>query len=121
MLIPLICKQCGGKLEVEQSLVFESGDTVTVLSDQTFTCAQCGTKYLPGEKVKRALGNSSINISGGVNNTNIVIGTGNIISNSPIPTNLKDGQENKRPVNLQSEIKASKQQPPKKWWQFWKM
>ncbi|MBI5297328.1 MAG: hypothetical protein HY869_17760 [Chloroflexi bacterium] len=91
MLIPLICKQCGGKLEVEQSQVFESGDTILVLADQTFTCPHCGTKYLPGEKVKRGPGKVVISIGGSVSGSNIVIGNGNVVSKAP-----------------------------KKWWQFWK-
>lgn len=91
MLIPLICKQCGGKLEVEPSQVFESGDTILVLADQTFTCPQCGTKYLPGEKVKRSPGKVVISIGGSVKGSNIVIGNGNVVSKAP-----------------------------KKWWQFWK-
>ena len=91
MLIPLICKQCGGKLEVEKSRVFESGDTVIVLSDQTFNCPHCGTKYLPGEKIKHFPGEVVISIGGNINGSNIVTGNGNVVNRNP-----------------------------KKWWQFWK-
>lgn len=91
MLIPLTCKKCGGKLEVEKSQVFESGDTVVVLSDQAFNCPHCGTKYLAGETIKHAQGKVVVSIGGSVNGTNIVIGNGNVVSKNP-----------------------------KKWWQFWK-
>lgn len=83
MLIPLICKQCGGKLEVEQSQVFESGETVIILSDQTFKCPHCGTKYLPGEQLKRAPGNVAISIGGNANGANIIIGNGNVVNRNP--------------------------------------
>ena len=91
MLTPLICKKCGGKLEVEKSQVFESGDTAVVLSGQTFSCPHCGTKYVPGEKMKYAPGKAVISIGGNVNGANIIIGSGNVINKNP-----------------------------KKWWQFWK-
>lgn len=91
MLIPLVCTTCGGKLDVEKSQVFESGDTVVVLSDQMLSCPHCGTKYLPGEKIKHAAGKVVISIGGSVNGSNIIIGNGNVITKNP-----------------------------KKWWQFWK-
>jgi len=82
MLVPLICKKCGGKLNVEKSQVFESGDTVIVLSGQTFDCPHCGTKYLPGEKIKPASGNVSITIDGD-STGDIIIGSGNVINKEP--------------------------------------
>lgn len=91
MLIPLICKQCGGTLEVEKSQVFEAGGTVVVLSDQTFSCPHCGAKYAPGEKIDQAGRKVAISIKGSVSGSNIVIGSGNVVSEAP-----------------------------KEWWQFWK-
>lgn len=79
MLIPLICNQCGGKLEVEQKWVLESDDTVIVLSEQTFTCPHCNTKHLPGETLKRLPEKTAITIAGNVSGSNIVIGNGNVI------------------------------------------
>jgi transcription elongation factor Elf1 len=105
MLIPLVCTKCGGKLEVENSQVFESGDTVIVLADQTFKCPHCGTKYLPGEKIKHVSGATVISISGSVTASNIIIGNGTVINKSPNPASFKESQDAK---------------PPKKWWQFWK-
>jgi len=93
MLIPLICKQCGGKLEIEQAQVHEAGEAIIVSSDQMFTCPQCGTKYLPGEKVKRAPGNPSIVINGNFNSGTIVIGTGNVISKGPVPVSSHESQQ----------------------------
>ena len=122
MLIPLICRQCGGKLEVEQSHVYEAGDTVIVLSNQTFNCPHCGTKYLPGEKIKHASEQIVISIGGESVGSTIIIGNGNVINNSPGPTGSKEGQETKQySANLQSGMKEEKKKPPKKWWQFWKM
>jgi hypothetical protein len=118
MLIPLVCNQCGGKLEVEKSQVFESGDTVIVLSDQTFKCLHCGTNYLPGEKIKHFQGNVAMFI-GGVNNGNVVIGNGNIINKGLNPathaTRVNSAHQD-HPIELQVETK-----PLKKWWQFWRM
>lgn len=91
MLIPLVCTKCGGKLEVEKSQVFESGDTVVVLSAQTLNCPHCGTKYLPGEKIKHTPGKVAISIGGNAIASNILIGNGNAVNRNP-----------------------------KKWWQFWK-
>ena len=84
MLIPLVCANCGGKLEVEKSQVIESGDFVVVSSDQTFKCPQCGTRYLPGEKINHASGKptvsiGSISIGGQVTNSAFVIGNGMVV------------------------------------------
>ena len=108
MLIPLICKKCGGKLEVEKSQVFESGDTVIVLSDQTFSCPHCGTKYLPGEKIKHAAGNASIFVSGNVSGANIVIGSGNVFNKSSSPESPKESPETKQnSTTMESEEEKS--------------
>lgn len=116
MLIPLICKQCGGKLEVEPSQVHESGDTLIVLSDQTFTCPQCGTKYVPGEKVTRAARTPSIVIGGDFKGGTIVIGTGNVISKSPTPAQSQESQQ----TTQSAPENGTRQKTSKKWWQFWK-
>ncbi|SRR6266498_1715900 len=125
MLIPLVCKQCGGKLEVEKSQVFESGDIVIVVNDQTFTCPHCGMKYLPGEKIKHAPGISigAISIGGHATNSTIVVGNGMVVNKSPSPASPKESEETKQhhPTNMQPETKAEKQKSPKKWWQFWEM
>lgn len=113
MLIPLICKQCGGKLEVEQAQVFESGGTTVVSSSQTFTCPQCGTKYLPGETVQRAPEKLSVVINGNFNSGTIVIGSGNVISKGPAPTPAQQPTQS-APEN------GTRQKESKKWWQFWK-
>lgn len=113
MLIPLICSQCGGKLEVENSQVFESGDTMVVLAGQTFKCPHCGTKYLPGEKISHATEKGGIFIGGGVSGSTIVIGNGLVVNYSPeIPEDDEETEEHDS-ENPQAE-------PPKKWWQFWK-
>ena len=116
MLIPLICKQCGGKLELEQSQVVESGDTVIVLNDQTFNCPYCGVKYLPGEKIRRypsiSIGSVS-NVSG-----SITISGGNLIVNNnsePITPSKIHTTPQFQSSKPQREVK-----PQKKWWEFWK-
>ena len=116
MLIPLICKQCGGKLELEQSQVIESGDTVIVLNDQTFKCPHCGVKYLPGEKIRRypsiSIGSMS-NVSGSIN----ITGGNLIVNNNSEPITPPK-------INASKQFQSSKQQtevkPQKKWWEFWK-
>jgi hypothetical protein len=99
MLVPLVCTQCGGKLEVETSQVFESGDIFIVASDQTFKCIHCETKYVSGEKIKRFVEPLIISINGGMNGGNIIIGSGNIfsthISKSPITDNEEEKISNK--------------------------
>ena len=107
MLIPLICKQCGGKLEVDEAKVLISGDSFIVLPNQSFECQHCGTKYLSDDANKSvhvsgggiAIGAISI---GGELKGNIVIGTGI----SPIGTNATSGSKTKNQT--------------KKWWEFWK-
>jgi hypothetical protein len=124
MLTPLVCTQCGGKLDVEKSQVFESGDFVIVSSDQTFKCPHCGMKYLPGEKINHASEKSAISISigGKMTNSAIVIGNGLVVNKSPDSEKVEDNQKIKQnhSANLQPEIKAAEQKPRKNWWQFWK-
>ena len=104
MLIPLICKQCGGKLEVEEAKVLISGDSFIVLPDQKFECPHCGTMYISDDPSKyvHATG-GSIAIGGlkfdGDIKGNFVIGTSTVGSNSSTPSVKK---------------------PTKKWWEFWK-
>jgi hypothetical protein len=103
MLIPLICNQCGGKLEVEDIKVSISGDSFIVMPDQQFECPHCGTKYVSDNTSKHvhgsggsvAIGNLSF---GGDIKGDIVIGTAVVNSNSS------------------SSVKKQK----KKWWEFWK-
>jgi hypothetical protein len=98
MLIPLICSQCGSKLEVEDTKVSIAGDTVIVLPEQKFECSHCGTKYISGDRNKYAPG-SGISVGsftvGGAVTGNIVIGNGVVSATGT-----------KKPV--------------KKWWEFWK-
>ena len=102
MLIPLICKQCGGKLEVEDTQVSVSGDTVMVLPNHKFECPHCGTRYISGDTNKYApardgsVSIGSLSIGGDVRG-NFVIG--NAVGTNPL-----------------SETK----QQTKKWWEFWK-
>lgn len=122
MLIPLICTQCGGTLDVEKSQVFESGDFVIVSSDQTFKCPNCGMKYLPGEKINHASekpvsSHGPIIIGGRVTNSAIIIGNGVVFNH---PTGSEEDEDDQYSANPQPEIKATEQKPPKKWWQFWK-
>ena len=103
MFVPLICNQCGGKLEVEESRVSISGDTITALPDQKIECPHCGTRYISGDKGKRLFVNNggisigSISIGGEVNGK-IVIG------------NAATG------ANPSSRTKKQ----TKKWWEIWK-
>jgi hypothetical protein len=119
MLIPLICKQCGGKLEVEQSQVIESGDIVIVLNDQTFNCPHCGVKYLSGEKIRHlpSVSIGSISIGGDVNSSIIIGGGGMVVNNKPQPATPPE-------IYVTQQFQSSKPQtvvkPPKKWWEFWK-
>ena len=53
-LIPLICTQCGAKLEREDAGLFVADSTVIVLSSGGFVCEHCGTKFAPGDEVKMA-------------------------------------------------------------------
>jgi YgiT-type zinc finger domain-containing protein len=104
MLIPLICNQCGGKLEVEDTKVLISGDSFIVLPDQKFECPHCGTKYVSGNTSKQvyatgggiAIGGIAI---GGEFKGSIVIGNG---------------------VNPETSFSSKTQKQPKKWWEFWK-
>jgi YgiT-type zinc finger domain-containing protein len=119
MLIPLICKQCGGKLEVEKSQVFESGNAIVVLNDHMFKCPHCGVEYLPGEEIKH-FPSKSTNISiNGDSIGDIVIGYGNVINKSSnpatYPTRVNDAQQDHPAIKSQIETK-----PSRKWWQFWK-
>ena len=82
MLIPLVCTQCGGKLEVDQTSVFESGNIFIVSSDQMLTCPHCETKYISGEKINRFVEKITISINGDLNGGNIIIGNGVIINNN---------------------------------------
>jgi len=52
-LVPLICSQCGGKLEVAQSQVAVEGESVKVLPDQAFRCPYCETEYVAGHFIAR--------------------------------------------------------------------
>ena len=105
MLIPLICNQCGGRLEVDDTKVLISDDSFIVLSGQQFECPHCGTKYVSDDASKNihvngggiAIGNLSF---GGDVEGNIVIGNGNVISNSRPPSH--------------------DDKPKKKWWDFWR-
>lgn len=84
MLIPLICTQCGAKLEVERSQVVEAGDSLIVLAGGTFQCSHCGMKYLPGEKINNSPDRGVISIQGNVTNSNIIIGSATVIDNRPL-------------------------------------
>jgi len=103
MLIPLICKQCGGKLEVEDTKISVFGESFIVLPNQNFECAHCGTKYMPGETSKYVLASGggvaigSLSFGGEVKG-NIVIGNAVVGANSS--SNTKE--------------------QTKKWWEFWK-
>jgi hypothetical protein len=122
MLIPLVCNQCGGKLEVENSQVLESGDAVIILSDQTFKCPHCGIKYLPGEKIRHSSEKVVISIGGNANGATIIIGSGSAVNKNPGSTVPKGSQETKEYhfANPQAKINAGWQKPSKKWWRFWK-
>lgn len=104
MLIPLICAQCGGTLQVENSQVSQTGDAIIVLTGQTFKCPQCGTQHLQGEEMKPAPEKASILINGNLSG-NIIIGSGNTFSPPPGPAN---------------QVSNTPPKPSKKWWQFWK-
>ena len=95
MLIPLVCTQCGGKLEVENTQVFESGDTIIVSSGQTFKCPHCETQYVSGEKIKHFPEKPVISIGGRVTGSNIIAGNGIVFNNNPNPKIPKDDQEKK--------------------------
>jgi hypothetical protein len=116
MLISLICEQCSGKLEIEQSQVVESDDSVILLNDQTFTCPYCGVKYLPGEEVRRyptiTVG-SMANISGSIN----ISGGDLIVNNNSKPIT---SPRIHAPQQFQSGKPQREGKPPKKWWEFWK-
>jgi len=118
MLIPLVCTQCGGKLEVDQSQVIESEGTFIVLSGQMLSCPQCGTKYLPGEQVKQfpekvAVSTSGIYIGGSVTASTIIAGEKIITDDDAHHSYLKDSKEQREKIE-----KFPKEN--KKWWQFWK-
>ena len=116
MLIPLICKQCNGKLELEQSQVVETGDAGLVLNDQAFKCPYCGVKYLPGEKIRRypsiSVGSMS-NVSGSIN----ISGGDLIVNNKSEPITPKKTHATQQ---FQSNQPQREVKPQKKWWEFWK-
>ena len=102
MFIPLICSQCGGKLEVEDTKVLISGDSFIVLPNQQFECPHCGTKYVSDDTSKH------IHASGG----SVAIGNlsfGEIKGDFVIGTTV---------VGSHSSSSVKKQK--KKWWEFWK-
>ncbi len=106
MLIPLICKQCGGKLEVEDTKISLLGENFIVLPNQNFECPHCGTEYVADDA------NKPVYASDG----GIAIGSfkidGDITGNIVIGSGFNPGA---------SSIKASEtQKPAKKWWEFWK-
>ena len=70
MLIPLVCTQCGGKLEAEKTQVIESGNMFIVLSGQTLKCPHCETKFVSGDKIKRFSEQPVISIGGRVTGSN---------------------------------------------------
>jgi hypothetical protein len=113
MLIPLVCTQCGGKLEVENSQVFGAGDTVIVLNDQTFKCPHCGVKYLPGEKIKSGPPKKAVVTIAGNLNGNIVIGDGNVLNQGLRPPELTD--EIPQPRNPTSNSQAAPQSGRVRW------
>jgi YgiT-type zinc finger domain-containing protein len=103
MLIPLICKQCGGRLEVEDAKVSISGESFIVLPDQKFECPHCGMKYFSDNASRPVYANN-----GGVAVGNISIGgeiKGNIV--------IGNGTVSAKPS-------SSVKKPTKKWWELWK-
>ncbi len=122
MLIPLVCTQCSGKLEINKSQVIESHDTVIVLDNQTFKCPHCGMEYLPGEKIKHFPQKPVISIGGSVTGSTIIVGNGLVVNNNPNSASPKETQElnQHHSVNPQLVIKTEEHKPSKKWWQFWK-
>jgi hypothetical protein len=106
MLIPLVCTQCGGKLEVENFQVLQSGDSFIVLDNQTFKCPHCDTRYLPGEEIRQRPDKTVITMSGDFNGSTIHIGSTLVTDKGSGLTSSKESQEIRN--------------PPKKWWHFWK-
>jgi predicted RNA-binding Zn-ribbon protein involved in translation (DUF1610 family) len=126
MLIPLVCTQCGGKLEVEKTQVVESGDFVIVSSEQTFKCPHCGMKYLPGEKLNHISQQPNISIGsffvGGSIDGSVVIGNGLVVAQKPHAASPEENQKANTPdpIDPQSKSSTEKRNAPKKAWQFWK-
>ncbi len=128
MLIPLICKQCGGKLEVEDTKISLLGESFIVLPNQNFECPHCGTKYASdntGTQVYATGGSiafGSINISEDFYG-DIVIGGGVSPDTTPIKTD-KSSFESSHVVIEHEVISATPsletKQQTKKWWEFWK-
>ena len=118
MLIPLICKQCGGRLEVEHSQVIESGDTVIVLNDQTFKCPHCGVQYLSGEKIRHlpSVSVGSISVGGNVSGP-IIIGNGMVVNRTPQQATHSETHPPQQPQSNNPQIEVKTQ---RKWWEFWK-
>jgi hypothetical protein len=81
MLIPLLCNQCGARLEIENTQVSISEDTVVVLPGQQFKCSHCETVYLPGDKSKHAPNGSAVFKVEGNFSGNIIIGASNSVIN----------------------------------------
>lgn len=104
MLIPLICNQCGGKLEVEDTKVIISGESFIVLPDQQFECPHCGTKYVSDDTSKHVHATS-----GGIAIGNLSFG-GDIKGNFVIGTTVVGPNSSSSSVKKQT----------KKWWEFWK-
>lgn len=105
MLIPLICKQCGGKLEIEESRIIKSDDMFIVLNGEIFKCPHCGVNHLQGEKLKQMAPASvgQIYISGSINGGSFVIGNNNVVvhplskpatsPDKPLPSELSESKE----------------------------
>ena len=125
MLIPLICNQCGGKLEVEDSRVSISGNTITALTDQNIECPHCGTRYISGEmnRLIYATGGSIAigNISFGEVNGNVVIRSGVSPDSSSVKSDESTSSDHSvvgNEVKVVTPLSTKKQ--TKKWWEFWK-
>ena len=118
MLIPLICKQCGGKLEVEDTKVLVSGDSFIVLNNQQFECPHCGTKYVSDDR------NTSATVSGG----GIAIGNlsfggdikGDFVIGSSVIHHNSSTSPQKSKAAIDNNSSPNPQKPIRKWWEFWK-
>lgn len=87
-MIALICKQCGGKLEVtDESKVFVSDGIAIVRARQSIKCPYCGTEHLPGDEMKS---------SGDI----IIVGDGNVVGSNNVVAFQQDGQNVKYQINL---------------------
>lgn len=73
-MIELKCKNCGGKVERDESQVFVSDNAVIVMAGHGFECQHCGSRFEPGTAHEKVTGDT-FNLSGDFRGAQVAIGS----------------------------------------------